>query len=102
MDRVLTGIPRQQCIVYLDDVLAHRGSFKTALASLHQVLERVAAAGLKLHPDKCLFRREVTFLGHKAGGGGISTMEDKLQAVQDWPTPTDARQLKSFLRLASY
>ena len=102
MHRALTCIPWQQCIIYLDDILAHGGSFKTALASLHQVLERVAAAGLKLHPDKCLFRREVTFLGHKAGGGGISTMEDKLQAVQDWPTPTDARQLKSFLRLASY
>ena len=79
------------------------GSFKTALASLCQVLERVAAAGLKLHPDKCHFlRREVTFLGHKVGGEGISTMEDKVQAIQDWPTPTDTRQLKSFLGLASY
>ena len=27
--------------------------------------------------------REVTFLGHKVGGEGISTMEDILQAVQD-------------------
>jgi hypothetical protein len=77
MDRVLAGIPRQQCIVYLDDILAHGGSFETALASLRQVLERVAAAGLKLHPDKCHFlRREVTFLGHRVGGEGISTMED--------------------------
>ena len=103
MDRVLAGIPRQQCIVYLDDILAHGGSFETALASLRQVLERVAAAGLKLHPDKCHFlRREVTFLGHRVGEEGISTMEDKVKAVQDWPTPTDTRQLKSFLGLASY
>uniref|UniRef100_A0A8C5APC8 Gypsy retrotransposon integrase-like protein 1 n=1 Tax=Gadus morhua TaxID=8049 RepID=A0A8C5APC8_GADMO len=103
MDRVLAGIPRQQCIVYLDDILAHGGSFETALASLRKVLERVAAAGLKLHPDKCHFlRREVTFLGHRVGEEGISTMEDKVKAVQDWPTPTDTRQLKSFLGLASY
>lgn len=29
-------------------------------------------------------------------------MEDKVGAVRDWPTPTDQRQLKSFLGLASY
>jgi len=74
MDRVLVGIPRQQCIVYLDDLLPHRGSFQVALDSLRRVLERVAAAGLKLHPNKCNFRRrEVTILGHKVGVGGIST-----------------------------
>jgi len=103
MGWVLDGIPWQQCIVHLDDLLAHRGSFQVALNSLCQVLERVAVAGLKLHPDKCHFlRREVTFLGHKVGVGGISTMEDKVKVVHDWPTPTDNRQLKSFLCLASY
>uniref|UniRef100_A0A673WIT2 Reverse transcriptase domain-containing protein n=1 Tax=Salmo trutta TaxID=8032 RepID=A0A673WIT2_SALTR len=103
MDRVLDGIPRQQCLVYLDDILAHGSSFQSALVALRSVLERVAAAGLKLHPEKCHFmRREVSFLGHRVGKEGISTMEDKVGAVRDWPTPTDQRQLKSFLGLASY
>ncbi|KAJ8341934.1 hypothetical protein SKAU_G00342250 [Synaphobranchus kaupii] len=54
-------------------------------------------------PEKCHFvRREVRFLGHKLGAEGISTMEDKVQAVREWPTPTDQQQLKSFLGLASY
>lgn len=71
--------------------------------ALRRVLERVAAAGLKLHPEKCHFmRREVSFLGHRVGKEGTSTMEDKVGAVRDWPTPTDQRQLKSFLGLASY
>ena len=103
MDSVLAGIPRQECVVYLDDILAHGGSFQVALGALRRVLERVAAAGLKLHPRKCRFlQREVTFLGHKLGREGISTVEDKVQAVRDWPTPTDTRQLKGFLGLASY
>ncbi|KAG7454924.1 hypothetical protein JOB18_033421, partial [Solea senegalensis] len=67
------------------------------------VLGRVAAAGLKLHPDKCHFlRREVEFLGHKLGQEGIGTLEEKISAIRDWPTPADQTQLKSFLGLASY
>jgi len=103
MEKALAGIPCQECLVYLDDILAHRGSFQSALGAMRRVQQRVAAAGLKLHPDKCRFmRREVEFLGHRLGGDGISTVEEKVHAVRDWPTPTDLRQFKSFLGLASY
>ncbi|KAJ8351079.1 hypothetical protein AAFF_G00153070 [Aldrovandia affinis] len=47
---------------------------EAALGALRQVLERIRAAGLKLHPEKCRFmQREVTFLGHRVGGEGIGT-----------------------------
>lgn len=103
MDKVLAGIPRQECVVYLDDILVHGETFQAALESLKRVLERVRAAGLKLHPEKCcLLRQEVTFLGHKLGKGGVGAMEEKVQAVKDWPIPTSLSGLKSFLGLASY
>ena len=103
MDRVLTGILRQQCIVYLDDILAHGELLQDSTCLPASGSGESSWAGLKLHPDKCHFlRREVTFLGHKVGGEGISTMGDIVQAVQDWPTPTDTRQLKTFPGLASY
>lgn len=47
-------------------------------------------------------RRELEFLGHKVGGEGINTLEEKVQAVKDWPSPTSLRELKSFIGLASY
>ncbi|KAK7882528.1 hypothetical protein WMY93_028702 [Mugilogobius chulae] len=103
MEKVLADIPRQECLVYLDDILVHGNSFETALESLRQVLHRISVAGLKLHPNKCCFmKKELEFLGHKVGGEGISTLEDKVQAVRDWPTPTNLRELKSFIGLASY
>ncbi|CAI5697370.1 unnamed protein product [Oreochromis niloticus] len=103
MDKVLTGIPRGECVVYLDDILVHGASFHAALGALRRVLERVLAAGLKLNPGKCCFmRREVAFLGHRLGAGGVGTMDDKIQAVKDWPTPRSVQELKSFLGLASY
>lgn len=97
------GRPRQQCLIYLDDLLVHGGSSEEALSSLRLVLERMAAAGLKLHHDMCHFlQREVEFLGHKLGLDGIDMLEEKTSAIKDWPTPVDQTQLKSFLGLASY
>lgn len=44
----------------------------------------------------------MSFLGHQVGEEGISIMEDKLWAVEDWPIPTNQQHLKRFLGLASY
>ena len=86
MDRVLSGIPRKQCLVYLDDILAHGSSFDSALESLRRVLERIRAAGLKLHPDKCHFmRREVQFLGHTVGGRASAQWKRKCRRLQTGP-----------------
>lgn len=49
MDNVLFGVPHQQCLVYLDDLLLHVGTCEEALDSLLLVLGSVAAAGFKLH-----------------------------------------------------
>ena len=82
MDRVLSGIPRQQCLVYLDDILAHGSS----LESLRRVLEWIRAAGLKLHPEKCHFmRREVQFLGHTVGGRASAQWKRKCRRLQTGP-----------------
>ncbi|CAI5693181.1 unnamed protein product [Oreochromis niloticus] len=103
VDKVLTGIPHGECVVYLDDILVHGASFHAALGALRRVLERVLAAGLKLNSRKCcLMRREVAFLGHRLGARGVGTMDDKIQALKDWPTPRSVQELKSFLGLASY
>ncbi|XP_029574004.1 uncharacterized protein LOC115165110 [Salmo trutta] len=103
MDRVLAGVPRDECVVYLDDILVHGTSFEGALGAIRRVLERISGAGLKLHPGKCHFmQREVAFLGHQLGGEGISTMPDKVEAVRGWPVPGGKKEVKSFLGLASY
>ncbi|XP_062421526.1 uncharacterized protein clasp1b [Pungitius pungitius] len=103
MERVLAGVPHTECLVYLDDILAHGNSFDSAMAALRKVMKRIKGAGLKLHPDKCrLLCRELTFLGHRIGSEGIGTVEEKVRAIHEWPTPTDQRGLKRFLGLASY
>jgi len=64
---------------------------------------RLRAANLKLKPSKCsLLRTEVSFLGHVVSGDGVSTDPEEIKAVRDWPVPTDIREVRSILGLASY
>ena len=52
---------------------------------------------------KCSFMRsELKFLGHVVGAQGLQVDRKKVAIVQDWPVPTGAAQLRSFLGLASY
>lgn len=87
MDRVLAGISCQVCLVSLGEVLAHRCPFQATLRVLRWVLQIVTAVGLLLHPEKCcLMRKVVEFLGHILVEEGISTLEEKVQMIRDWPT----------------
>lgn len=52
---------------------------------------------------KCSFGRlEVVYLGHKVGGEGISPDPQKSAAISTNPPPTNVKELKPFLGLASY
>ena len=42
------------------------------------------------------------YLGRNFSASGMTSDNQKLAAVQDWATPTNVSQLKSFLGLASY
>lgn len=42
------------------------------------------------------------YLGHIISGHGVSTDEHKIQAVKEWPTPKNAKQVRVFLGLAGY
>jgi hypothetical protein len=58
---------------------------------------------LKLQQDKCKFlRKEVTFLGHRISERGAEPDTRKIEAIENFPKPSTANQLKSFLGLAEY
>ena len=44
----------------------------------------------------------MSYLGHVFSGSGMSPYPQKVQAVQEWPTPMDVTTVHQFLGLASY
>ena len=70
---------------------------------LREIFHRLKRADLKLHIKKCcLFQQRVSFLGHILTESGIEVQPDKVEAVQNWPTPRNLTELRSFVGLCSY
>ena len=103
MQMVLRGLQWEEVIVYLDDVIVLGTDFDNTLSSLRKVFVRFREHNLKLKPRKCsFFKEEVKFLGKLVSGSGVSISPDKLQAVEQWPTPSNAKELLSFLGFMNY
>ena len=103
MEDVMRGLQGEVCLIYMDDVIVPTATFEVSIARLELVFQRLSEANLKLKPSKCiLFQRQVKFLGHIVSEEGISTDNEKIQAVKNWPLPKSAKQVRSFLGLCSY
>jgi len=90
-------------IVFLDDILIFSKTLKEHEVHVKKVLEILRQQKLFAKESKCdLFKTEVEFLGHIVGRNGIRMMEDKVKAIQDWPTPTKVTHIRSFLGTAGY
>ena len=56
-----------------------------------------------LRGQKChLGMTKVSYLGHVFSANGMTPDDQKVQAVKDWPTPSDVAALRQFLGLASF
>ena len=103
MERVFAGLTYVTLLIYLDDIIIYGKTFEIHLENLKEVLRRLKEANLKLNAEKCLFfQTEVTFLGHLISEKGISTSPEKVKSVQEWPTPTNVSEVRSFVGLCSY
>ena len=103
MDIVMSGLNLEICLVYLDEIVVYAKTPEQHLQRLATVVGRLSDAGLKLKPEKCrFFRRRAQFLGHVISHEGIGTDPEKIQAVVEWPRPTSAAEVRSFVGLASY
>ena len=103
MEIALSGLQWSACLIYLDDVIIYSQTFEEHVKRIKLVLGCIAQAGLKLKPKKChLFKKEVTFLGHKLLSRGVLPNPDNVQKLLDWPVPRNVTEVRGFLGLGNY
>lgn len=103
MTKVLGNLIDDSCMMYLDDIISFANDLKGMIESLRRVLTKLREANMKLQPEKCDFlRKEVLFLGHKVTQDGIFPDNSKFDAIKNFRTPTNKKQVRSFLGLTGF
>ena len=84
IDQVLRGLPFTYA--YINDLLIASSSADEHKHHLCAVFQRLNEYGIVINLLKCMFGvKELTFLGHHDSSSGIQPLEDKVQAVCDFP-----------------
>ncbi|GBG74054.1 hypothetical protein CBR_g17764 [Chara braunii] len=103
MSDIFRDTLEQYVLVYLDDILVYSRTLEEHLRHLRGVLDRLRRHGFYAKLSKCRFaQHKVDFLGHYVSDQGLHMDDVKITAIAEWPAPTSAKQLRSFLGLTSY
>ena len=103
MNSILGSLVGKSVFVYLDDIIIFSKDIPSHLKDLSTVLQRLREAGLKIKLTKCDFlKKSLHFLGHMVDQEGIHTADDKIKAIQNFPTPKSIENVRSFLGLSGY
>lgn len=103
MDNVLRDLQNTICLVYLDDIIVFSTSLQEHMVNLQKVFQRLRESNFKIQMDKSEFlKRETAYLGHIISNDGIKPNPDKISAIQNYPLPKTATEIKRFLGLLGY
>lgn len=88
---------------YLDDVIIISETFDEHVSLLNRVLTKLGNANLTINFEKCqFFRDSLKYLGYVIDSHGLRTDPDKVQAIVNYPVPTNKKEVKRFLGTASW
>uniref|UniRef100_A0A7I5E5B3 RNA-directed DNA polymerase n=1 Tax=Haemonchus contortus TaxID=6289 RepID=A0A7I5E5B3_HAECO len=103
MDNVLHDLLGNEIFCYIDDIIICTETRARHLELLSKVCEKLRKAGLRLKAKKCvLLQTKVAFLGHLIDSEGVHMDPNKVMAVERYPTPTNVKEMRTFLGMASY
>lgn len=103
MNTNLGPVLRKFVLVFVDDILIYSPTLEAHKQHILQVFQILRDHMFLLMKSKCSFAQQtIDYLGHIIGAQGVGTDPAKVQAVADWPTPTDIKQLRGFLGLSGY
>ena len=103
MNDVFRPYLRKFVLVFFDDILIYSKTEQSHVEHVQQVLGTLADHKLYANFKKCAFgQANISYLGHLISEEGVKMDPDKVQAIVEWPQPTNLRELRGFLGLTGY
>lgn len=88
--------PNSGVLACMDDLICISPTFEAHLQPLERMFSALHAAGLTLKPSKVQFGlTEVENLGHVISAKGIAVSSERIEVIQELPTPTCTKYLRS-------
>ena len=101
MDRLFRHLPF--LFSYLDDHLIASATLEEHMQHLTLFFQVLQDNGLTINPAKCTFAASsLKFLGHMVSEDGLVPLPRHVGAIQDFPPPSDLKQLQQFLGLINF
>ena len=99
-DEAIAGL--KDMVKVVDDILIFSKSEQAHIDSVIALLERFRKQGITLHAKKFhLGESTIKFCGYLVGQDGIEADPDKLDAIKNFPTPSNLTDLRSFMGLVN-
>lgn len=101
LTEAFNGLPGVVCVT--DDVIIHGDTMESHDAHYKTFLQRCREQNIKLNKEKLDLRSDnVTFMGHQITKDGLQTDPEKVNAIKNYPPPTNIEELRRFLGMVNY
>lgn len=103
MNTIFEPFLRKGVLVFIDDILIYTRTLEEHVRLLRAVFDILSSNQLQVKRSKCVFAQSsLTYLGHVISAEGVSTDAKNIQAVLQWPLPSNVKEVRGFLGLAGY
>lgn len=100
-DRIFRRCPRTRG--YIDDIVVHSKGLVQHVQDLRQCLQTLRDNNITMGPKKSFIGYpNVRLLGQHVDGFGLSTLNERTQAITNLQTPSTLSQLEHFLGATGY
>jgi len=89
--------------IYIDDIFIFSKTYKEHVNHVRHVLKKLRDNQFFADRKKSQFLpEELSILGHVITRRGIQPVPGRVRKILDWPTPSNIKELKSFLGIVNY
>ncbi|PIK60570.1 hypothetical protein BSL78_02506 [Apostichopus japonicus] len=88
---------------YVDDLIVYSQTWEQHTSQLRQLFQKLSETKLTVNLTKSeIYHASLTYLGHVVGQGQVKPLKAKVEAIEQYPAPTNKKALMRFLGMVGY